>query len=256
MCAQFLSNSANEHLSSTIYPSNPFAHHPRHHRQLNISTSASSTAQVSRERAIFEAVEVISEWLTAEPAFIDPQTAYGDKNLRFMDCVTKRLRVFKAKIDSKVVDILKNARDDCQRTPNVGCAGDCETNKNGNVHSAKKNDSSLGGLSSRLSVKTPLLGQETRPSGALNGFIATNPITVCCGLNRPLINLLLTIARRNSIIQLVLLVFCPRLFIFYPPWILWGLSDYRFGMLFSAWIAALKNPIQLAVYCLLRLHID
>ncbi|KAL5111863.1 putative signal peptidase complex subunit 2 [Taenia crassiceps] len=69
-----------------------------------------------RDRVIFQAVEIISEWLAAEPCFIDPEVTYGDKNKRFLDTVLQRLHTFKTMISWEVMKMLQNANNACRET--------------------------------------------------------------------------------------------------------------------------------------------
>ncbi|VDD81982.1 unnamed protein product [Mesocestoides corti] len=97
---------------------------PHNLRALNAASTATAAAAAAppidrekRDRVLFQAVEIISDWMAAEPAFIDPQVAYGDKNMRFMDHVMSRLREFRAKISPSVMQLLEDATNACLKTP-------------------------------------------------------------------------------------------------------------------------------------------
>ncbi|VDK34059.1 unnamed protein product [Taenia asiatica] len=81
------------------------------------SQSTRLTDSEKRDRVIFEAVEIISEWLAAEPCFIDPEVTYGDKNTRFLDTVLQRLHTFKTTISWEVMKMLQDASNACRETP-------------------------------------------------------------------------------------------------------------------------------------------
>ncbi|CDS41251.1 conserved hypothetical protein [Echinococcus multilocularis] len=70
-----------------------------------------------RDSVIFQAVEIISEWLAAEPCFVDPEVTYGDKNARFLDTVFQRLHTFKTTISWEVMKMLQDASNACRETP-------------------------------------------------------------------------------------------------------------------------------------------
>lgn len=81
------------------------------------SQSPKLTDSEKRDRVIFQAVEIISEWLAVEPCFIDPEVTYGDKNTRFLDTVLQRLHTFRTAISWEVVKMLQNASNACRETP-------------------------------------------------------------------------------------------------------------------------------------------
>lgn len=92
-------------------------------------TPQTVTEAEKRDRVIFKAIEIISEWTAEEPCFVDPETAYGDRNSRFMDSVMVRLRAFKATISPSVMQILEKARNACRRTPqNINAEVNCTNN--------------------------------------------------------------------------------------------------------------------------------
>ncbi|VDM36356.1 unnamed protein product, partial [Hydatigera taeniaeformis] len=80
------------------------------------SRSPTTMDNEKRDRVIFQAVEIISEWLAAEPCFIDPEATYGDKNARFLDTVVQRLQNFKTTISWEVLKMLQDASNACRET--------------------------------------------------------------------------------------------------------------------------------------------
>ncbi len=169
VCSDNVSLSGVAHLPKPLPPAH--VHHGHHHDHTKAlattANSSSATDRQKRERVIFQAVEIISDWMAAEPAFIDPQTAYGDKNMKFMDSVAQRLRAFKARIDPSVIEMLKNARAACQRTP----------------ADEQPRTSSCAPSSSRGSAKTPLLLEhENVPIRVLSGTVKSlaKTVSMCC----------------------------------------------------------------------------
>lgn len=93
---------------------------PKHQKSIVAAPEESSQELMDtekRSRMIFTAVEIISDWMAAEPCFIDPEANYSDKNARFMDTVVYRLRTFKANISPLITKRLQDARNACRQSP-------------------------------------------------------------------------------------------------------------------------------------------
>ncbi|KAM7536031.1 hypothetical protein Aperf_G00000102440 [Anoplocephala perfoliata] len=98
-------------------PSGPLLPKGEHACKAGEVTPQAVIEDEKRDQVIITAIEVISEWTAEEPCFVDPETVYGDRKLRFMDSVMVRLRAFKAAISPSMMEILENAKNACKRIP-------------------------------------------------------------------------------------------------------------------------------------------